>query len=86
MHGALCTEFRPDEWSPTLRFLHAVSLFFLLLSRLELSDTKVYGPEIRARLGSGVLFRRRAGDAVPQPNLGCYVTRFAPQKALHLLV
>jgi len=38
----------------------------LLLSSLELSDTKVYEPEIRARLGTDVPPKLQTSDPTPQ--------------------
>jgi len=44
----MCAGFARQRYAP--------SFFSLLLSRLELSDTKVYAPYIRARLGTAAHF------------------------------
>jgi len=38
----------------------------LLLSNLELSDTNVYAPQIRALLGTGIELRRNVSSWAPQ--------------------
>ena len=56
--GMLGRSWNPTRKFSTLRSGLALPLLFssLLLSNLELSDTKVYAPEIRPRLGTAAHF------------------------------
>ena len=77
MQARLCHHVTPPRLSispsPSLSLSHPSSSSSLLLSSLELSDTKVYEPNIRARLEAADHFCKVVGHSAASPGLQDFI-------------